>query len=187
MWFSPNQSIEARSRGIFSPCCIKMPVIFCLKLLSSESLEEQLPRHIWLNWFSEASSQSITTGWGWLFAPSLMAPPLHSQPADPTMEANSRAQAFSSQQLEIAKQKQFHGSQLMSFTLLLGLTLSRFGFTDEPYLPVGGITMVLLSSKGEKDVRFRETAYQGPYMWQGQKQCLLQSNAFLHASFSSIY
>lgn len=130
MWFSPNQSVEARSRGIFSPCCIKMPIIFCLKLLISESLGEQLPRHIWLNCFSEASSQklqgedsfcTISDGYG--------RASLHSQPVDPTMEANSKAQAFSPQQLEVTKQRQFHDSPLITcnFALLSGLILSCLG------------------------------------------------------------
>lgn len=36
-----------------------------------------------------------------------------------------------------------------------------------------------MSSKGEKEVRSGETAYLGPYRWQGQKQCISQSKDFL--------
>lgn len=138
MWFSPNQSVEARSRGIFSPCCIKMPIIFCLKLLISESLGEQLPRHIWLNCFSEASSQklqgedsfcTLSDGHG--------RASLHSQPADLIVETlwnNSKAQVFIPQQLGVTKERQFHDSQLMpcTFTLLLGLIPSPLGWQMSP-------------------------------------------------------
>lgn len=124
MWFSPNQSTEAISRGIFSLHCIKMPIIFCLKLLISESLGERLPRHIWLDCFFEDSSQTWRSEDS--FCAFFLVAQSQSQPTDPTIEANSKAQALSPQQLEVIKERKFHAPQAMpcTLTILSGLTPS---------------------------------------------------------------